>query len=122
MVTLLGSTFHSKRKLYFCLVSVVGVGPSYANFLCKQLGLSLLIPIGEVSRTLLREIHRIVTYSQPIGPVLRRIVINNVRKKVEVKSYEGRRHLEGLPVRGQNTKSNARTSKMSRKVKSLLVT
>jgi len=120
MVSFLGNTFLPSSSVFSVLCSIVGLGRPYSLFLCHYVGLSANAPIGDVSRAVLKDLQRVVVQSRVTGQLLRRLVLNNIRKKTTLKTFQGRRHLEGLPVRGQNTKSNARTARMFRKTKTLV--
>jgi len=121
MVVLLGFSFNSDLTLFNALKSVPGIGKSYALYICKSFGVSSCINLSLLPRDLLKEVHRFVTQSHPTGPLLSRLVLNNIRLKIQLKTYQGLRHIEGLPARGQNTKSNARTSRLLKKGKHLII-
>jgi small subunit ribosomal protein S13 len=120
MVLLFGLTFNSNLPLLIALQAVPGVGRSYGKFICKFFGVSPQMKLLFLSRDLLKDIHRCVIQNRPTGPLLSRLVLNNIRLKIQLKTYQGYRHLEGLPVHGQNTKSNASTSRLLRKSKHLI--
>jgi small subunit ribosomal protein S13 len=120
MVLLLGTSFSSKIPLSTCLSSITGIGRSYSFYVCGLLGLSQSIPIGLVPRGAIKELHRVILQNRSTGPILKQVALNNIRLKIQLKTYQGFRHLEGLPVRGQNTKTNARTSRLFKKNKQLL--
>lgn len=121
MVSFLGNNYTGETTLFNALSKTTGIGRSYATFLCRYLGLAEKATLNEVPRLALKELHRTVLQSRLTGPLLRRLVLNNIRRKIELKSYQGRRHLEGLPVRGQNSKANARTARMLRKSKNSFI-
>jgi len=115
MTTLFGLSFSNNTLLKKALTSISGIGYTYADFLIRSLHLGPASTISNLSREQVKFITRIVLQQRPIGPSLERETRNNILSKVNVHCYQGIRHIEGLPVRGQNTKTNASTARKSRK-------
>jgi small subunit ribosomal protein S13 len=111
MVVLFGLQFPSSLSLGKALLSVTGLGRPYVLHLCKIFGFSPEIPVGSVSREDLKNIVRKTSNERLVLLPLSREVLNAVKLKSQLRLYQGVRHNEGLPVRGQNTKANARTSR-----------
>lgn len=111
MVIFLGSQFSGSTRLDKALLSIPGIGRSYTAYLYQFFGFSFWLPLKNVPREQLKLLSRKITLERPTSVILKRDVANSVKLKIQLKTYKGIRHLEGLPVRGQNTKSNASTSR-----------
>lgn len=120
MVILFGVQLSAKISFFKALTSVAGIGSAHAYYLCYFFGLSPQIPIGSVSRQILKEVNRITLQTRVVGLSLKRATLNSIRSKIQLKSYQGFRHMEGLPVRGQNTRSNARTIRRLKRAKQII--
>jgi len=106
---------NSNEFLYFFLTEIFGIGQVYSLYLCKKLGFTKLTKIKEITGTLNFLLVRLVKRESLILLDLKRNIQTNVKSKIFLKSYKGIRHKQGLPVRGQNTKNNAKTQKKSKK-------
>jgi small subunit ribosomal protein S13 len=111
MVSLFGLHFTDTTSIGKALLAVPGIGLSYMRYVCCFLGLSEKTPLRSVSREVLRDLVRFTSLDRLTGVTLFRSVNAAVKKKIQLKLYQGYRHAEGLPVRGQNTKTNASTCK-----------
>jgi small subunit ribosomal protein S13 len=120
MIVLFGLQFSSRMTLKRALLSVSGIGRPYMLSLCGTFGCSPEILLGDVPREALKGIIRKTLQERTILVTLRREVITAIRLKSQLKLYQGIRHNEGLPVRGQNTKTNARTSRTLKRAKNYL--
>jgi small subunit ribosomal protein S13 len=111
MVVLFGLQFSDSVSISRALLAIPGLGRAYVAHLCNFFGLSQGIPLSEISRDTLKSLIRKTTNERPVLLTLRRETISAVKLKTQLRLYQGVRHSEGLPVRGQNTKANARTSR-----------
>lgn len=111
MVIFLGLQFSASTRLEKVLLAVPGIGYSYAAYLTKFFGLSSRLSLKRVTREQLKLLARKITLERSTLSTLRRETSTAIKLKIQLKTYKGVRHLEGLPVRGQNTKSNASTSR-----------
>jgi small subunit ribosomal protein S13 len=93
------------------LLLVPGIGRSYAGFLCNFFGVSFFAPLQDLPREIIKNLIRKTTQERLTSTALKREVTNAIRLKSQLRLYQGIRHVEGLPVRGQNTKTNASTSR-----------
>lgn len=106
----------SNKRLIFALsANIKGVGMSRAIELATKLDLDPQMTIGSLKESDISRIEKFISENYITGPDLDRLVQGNVKLKKQIKSYEGMRHVRGLPVRGQRTKTNARTRKGKRK-------
>ena len=110
-----GIDIPDKKKIYFALQYVHGIGPKFAKDILTEAGVSLDQRAHDVEETKLAQINSIIDGSYLVEGALRRQVQQNIQRLKDIKSYRGDRHRKGLPVRGQRTQSNARTRKGKKK-------
>ena len=116
MPRLLGVDIPAKKKVAFSLRYINGIGPTRADLLVKEAGLSPDMRAQDLTEEQLNKILHIITeHKWVLEGDLRREIAGDIRRKVEIQSYQGIRHRKGLPVRGQRTHTNARTRKGPRK-------
>jgi len=115
MPRLIGVDIPPQKRLEIALTYVYGIGRDTAQKICDATGLDR----GMRSRELTEDqIAMLATYIQKTYRVegqLRRQIASNINRLREIGSYRGMRHRRGLPVRGQRTRTNARTRKGPRK-------
>ncbi len=111
MPRVLGIDIPGRKKLEYSLRYIYGIGPTLAKEVCAK---AQLDPSMKADNMQDEDIQRLVAVLQNeyrIEGDLRREVSANIRRLISIGSYRGRRHRAGLPVRGQRTKTNARTRK-----------
>jgi small subunit ribosomal protein S13 len=103
------------------LVSLKGIGPSTADRICKALGVLPSTPFVKITQGQRKHIENWIYEQNDIlfESSLKRKLMRDVRKLVQIKNYRGLRLQRGLPVRGQRTKTNAKTARRVRLVKGL---
>ena len=94
---------------------IYGVGPKVAKDVCEKLKLNPMARAKELTEEQLSRIAQILDTEYTIEGQLRRQVSQNISRLKDIGAYRGLRHRRGLPVRGQRTKTNARTRKGPRK-------
>jgi len=104
-----------KKKMFFALQYIHGIGPKFAGDILNKAGVDHNIRANEVEEKALAEINAIIDAEYLVEGALRRQVQQNIQRLRDIKSYRGERHKKGLPVRGQRTQSNARTRKGKKK-------
>ena len=112
----MGVDVPGKKQIRFALRYIHGIGPKRADDVLAACKVDPKKKADDVSQD---EIHAITTYIQGHYRVegdLRREVAQNIRRLIQIGSYRGLRHKRGLPVRGQRTKTNARTRKGGKRV------
>ncbi|KKW19463.1 MAG: 30S ribosomal protein S13 [Parcubacteria group bacterium GW2011_GWA2_51_10] len=110
MLRISGVTVPENKRLHIGLTSIYGVGHPRALMTLKQLGIDAEKRPKDLSpkeEALLRETIEKFT----VEGELRRQISGNIRRLRDIKSYRGGRHTKHLPVRGQRTKTNSRTSR-----------
>jgi len=111
MARIAGVDLPRQKRLEIGLTYIYGIGVSTSREMCDRLEIN---PDTRVDRLTDDEVSRIRTYIQSnlrVEGDLRRVVAQNIKRKMEIGSYQGLRHRRGLPVRGQRTHTNARTRK-----------
>lgn len=110
----LGITIPENKRLEIALTAVYGVGRSRAQMILKKSKIDLGKKASELSTEEENEIRKNIEVFKLEGE-LKREVSSNIKRMKDIKSYKGTRHAEKLPVRGQRTKTNARTLKGAKK-------
>ena len=121
MPRLMGVDIPGKKHSRFALRYIHGIGPKRAD---DVLAACKIDPAKKADDLTQDEIHAITTFIQDNYRVegdLRREVSQNIRRLIQIGSYRGLRHKKGLPVRGQRTKTNAKTRKGNRKSSSAAI-
>lgn len=112
MARIAGVNVPDKKRIPIALTYIHGIGRTTAFRICDKLGIDPQQRMADVSEDKLNEIRtEIDTMGMLIEGDLRREVSMNIKRLMDMKCYRGLRHRSGLPVRGQNTRVNARTRK-----------
>ena len=93
------------------LTYIYGIGRTRSNEILTETGIEESVRVKDLSDEQLIALRDVIDANYKVEGDLRREVAADIRRKVEIGSYEGIRHRRGLPVRGQRTKTNARTRK-----------
>jgi small subunit ribosomal protein S13 len=115
MPRLLGVDIPNDRKAVVSLTYLFGVGPKTARDLCHKAAVDEDRPARDLTDEEISRITMILERDYIVEGPLRRQVQQNINRLRDIKSYRGIRHRVGLPVRGQRTKTNARTRKGPKK-------
>ena len=111
MARLAGVDIPRDKRVEVALTYIYGVGRTRALQTLEQTGISGEIRVRDLTDDQLVALRDHIEGTYKVEGDLRREVAADIRRKVEIGSYEGIRHRRGLPVRGQRTKTNARTRK-----------
>ena len=111
MARLIGVDLPREKRLEIALTYIYGVGRTRAKQTLAATGISGDLRVKDMGDTELVALRDYLEVSFKLEGDLRREVAADIRRKVEIGCYEGLRHRRGLPVRGQRTKTNARTRK-----------
>ncbi len=114
MPRILGVDVPGKKRVEYALRYIHGIGPTRARQLVEQIGIDPLKKADDLTDDETSKITQALSAFRLEGD-LRREVAANIRRLIAINSYRGGRHRKGLPVRGQRTKTNARTRKGPRK-------
>lgn len=110
MARIAGVDIPNEKRIVISLQYVYGIGETTAKNILKAAGVSEDIRTKDLSEAQLGAIRSEVSKIKVEGD-LRREVALNIKRLMEIGCYRGMRHRKGLPVRGQNTRNNARTRK-----------
>ena len=111
MARLVGVDLPREKRLEVALTYIFGVGRTRAQETLAATGVSGDKRVREVTDEELVQLRDHIEANYMVEGDLRREVAADIRRKVEIGSYQGLRHRRGLPVHGQRTKTNARTRK-----------
>lgn len=114
MARIAGINIPVGKHTVIALTSIYGIGPTRARLICEETGVPPDKKIRELSEEQVEELRAAVGKFTVEGD-LRREVSMNIKRLMDLGSYRGLRHRRGLPLRGQRTKTNARTRKGPRK-------
>mgnify|MGYP001823869682 CR=1 FL=1 len=115
MARLVGVDLPREKRLEVALTAIYGMGHTRALQTLDATGISPDLRVSELGDEELVKLRDWIEGNYKVEGDLRREVQADIRRKVEIGSYQGLRHRRGLPVRGQRTHTNARTRKGPRK-------
>ena len=113
-VRIAGVNIPDNKHAWVALQAIYGIGPTRAKKVCEKLNLDPNTKIRDYTEAEIETI-RVELASYVTEGDLRRKVSMDIKRKMDLGCYQGIRHRRGLPVRGQRTKTNARTRKGKRK-------
>ncbi len=114
MARIAGINVADHKHAVIALTAIYGVGRQTASQICKKVNIEPAVKIKELSEEQLESIRKVVAELTVEGD-LRREVSMNIKRLMDLGCYRGIRHRRGLPLRGQRTRTNARTRKGPRK-------
>lgn len=114
MARIAGINIPDQQHAVIALTAIYGIGKTRAQEICKAAGIAESVKIRELSEEQIEKLREQVTHYTVEGD-LRREVNMSIKRLIDLGCYRGIRHRRGLPVRGQRTKTNARTRKGPRK-------
>ncbi|MGQ9463503.1 MAG: 30S ribosomal protein S13 [Candidatus Fervidibacter sp.] len=115
MARIAGVDIPDNKRLFVGLTYIYGIGRTLAVKACEAVGIDPMRKLGELSDEELARLRDYIERNYKVEGDLRREVAENIKRLIDIGCYRGRRHVAGLPVRGQRTRSNARTRKGPRK-------
>ena len=114
MARIAGVNIPNHQHTVIALTAIYGIGPARAKAICKATGIAPSAKIKDLSDTEMDRLREQVGKFSVEGD-LRREVSMNIKRLMDLGTWRGMRHRKGLPVRGQRTRTNARTRKGPRK-------
>ncbi len=111
MARLAGVDIPNEKRIEIALTYIFGVGRTRANETLKATGINPDTRVKDLTDEQLITLRDYLESNYKIEGDLRREVDADIRRKIQINCYQGLRHRRGLPVRGQRTKTNARTRK-----------
>lgn len=119
MIRILGVDLPNNKRIKYALTSIYGIGISRSEEILNKLGLSDTDETGlkleDLSDSQVTNLRQILETDYQLEGDLKRLQALNIKRLMEVGCIRGRRHRVGLPVRGQRTRTNARTRRGSKK-------
>ncbi len=115
MARIAGVDIPREKRLVISLTYVFGVGATTAALICAETGVDPDTRVRDLTDTEVNKIRAWIDQNLKVEGDLKREVQQDIKRKMEIGSYQGLRHRKGLPVRGQRTHTNARTRKGPKK-------
>ncbi len=115
MARLIGVDLPDKKQVAYALPHIYGIGHSNAKKILDAAGVPYNKKVVDLTDEELTKIRKEIESNYKIEGVLRAEISANIKRFIEIGCYRGIRHRRGLPVRGQRTRTNARTRKGPRK-------
>ncbi len=112
MIYLIESKLPENMSIFFALQQIYGIGKNNSFFICKKLGFSINLKVKNLSKNQTTNLLNLIeSLNLIIGSDLKKFNNLIMQNLISIKSYKGTRKLQGLPVRGQRTHTNARTAR-----------
>lgn len=116
MARISGIDIPNNKRIEYSLTYVKGIGLILSQKILTMLGIDFNKRAKDLTDSEVASINSKIQELQiPVEGELKRIISQNIRRLIEIKSYRGSRHQKGLPARGQKTRANARTRKGKKK-------
>lgn len=115
MARISGVDLPRDKRIEVGLTSIYGIGITSSRRILNEAGVDLNTRVRDLTSEDVKKISDIIDASVMVEGDLRREIALNIKRLQEIGCYRGIRHRKGLPVRGQNTKTNARTRKGPKK-------
>jgi small subunit ribosomal protein S13 len=115
MARIAGVDIPREKRLEIALTYIYGIGETSAQRICQATGIDPSTRVRDLTDEEVVRLRNWIDNNLKVEGDLRRDVAQDVKRKMEIGSYQGIRHRRGLPVRGQRTHTNARTRKGPKK-------
>lgn len=115
MARIAGVDLPKNKRIEIGLRYIYGIGPTLGRRILDQSGVNSDIKVSDLSEAETSRIREIIDKEYKVEGELKREVQLNIKRLIEVGSYRGIRHRRGLPLRGQRTRTNARTKRGARR-------
>ena len=115
MARIAGVDIPREKRLEISLTYIFGVGRTTAKQVCEATGISADTRVRDLTDEEVARLRNWIDANLKVEGDLRRDIQQDIKRKMEIGSYQGIRHRRGLPVRGQRTHTNARTRKGPKK-------
>ena len=111
MIRICGVNLPNNKKVYIGLSYLYGIGAKLGLVICEKTGVNANKKIADLTDEEVEKIRNYIDKNYVVEGDLRGRISENIKLKIAIKCYQGIRHFQRLPVRGQRTKTNARTRK-----------
>ena len=115
MARIAGVNIPTNKRVVIALQYIHGIGPKKANEIMTKVGIPDARRVSQLTDQEVLQIREVIDRDYIVEGDLRREVAMNIKRLMDLGCYRGLRHRRGLPVRGQRTRTNARTRKGPRK-------
>ncbi len=115
MARISGVDIPREKRLEISLTYIFGIGRTRSRQICEATGINRDTRVRDLTDDEVTQLRNYVGANLKVEGDLRRDIQQDIRRKMEIGSYQGIRHRRGLPVRGQRTHTNARTRKGPKK-------
>ena len=115
MARISGVDIPREKRLEISLTYIFGIGRTRSKEICDGVGISRDTRVRDLTEEEVAQLRTYVDNNLKVEGDLRREVAADIKRKMEIGSYQGLRHRKGLPVHGQRTRTNARTRKGPKK-------
>lgn len=111
MIRIAGVILPEEKRVEIALMAISGIGKSASQSILKKVGVGPDERLKNVTETKIEQMRNIIEKEFKVEGDLRVSVSQDIKRLKEIGSYRGHRHIKNLPVRGQRTKTNARTKR-----------
>lgn len=111
MARIAGVDLPREKRVEIALTYIFGIGRTTSKKILEETGISSETRVRDLTEDEVSKLREVIDKTVKVEGDLRREVALNIKRLIEIGSYRGIRHRRGLPVRGQRTKTNARTRK-----------
>lgn len=115
MARIAGVELPKNKRIEVALTYIYGIGRSLSRKILTELGINMDTRVKDLTEDEVKKIRDYIENNLKVEGELRQEVIQNIKRLMEIGCYRGLRHKMGLPVRGQRTRTNARTRKGPRR-------
>lgn len=115
MARIAGVDLPRDKRMEVALTYIYGIGRSSANLILKKTGISPDLRVHKMTEEDVARLRQVIENEFRVEGTLRSEVAMNIKRLIDIGCYRGLRHRRGLPLRGQRTRTNARTKRGARK-------
>ena len=115
MARIAGVDLPRKKRIEIALTYIYGIGPSTSQRILNELSIEFDTKTDDLTEAQVNNIRKMIDNECKVEGELRSIISMNIKRLMDLGAYRGLRHRKSLPVRGQHTKTNARTRKGPRR-------
>ncbi len=115
MARIAGVNIPTNKRVLIALQYIHGIGPKFAREILEKVGIDETRRVNELTDQEIIQIREVIDRDYVVEGDLRRQVAMNIKRLMDLGCYRGLRHRRGLPMRGQRTRTNARTRKGPRR-------
>ncbi|MCX6830562.1 MAG: 30S ribosomal protein S13 [candidate division Zixibacteria bacterium] len=115
MARIAGVDLPRDKRIDIALRYIYGIGPASAREIIKKTGVDPSLRVHKMTEDVIARLRAVIENEYRVEGVLRGEIAMNIKRLIDIGSYRGMRHRRGLPLRGQRTKTNARTRKGPKK-------